>query len=482
MIIDSKRIIHLSPLKILLGATLIAEIFTYIVSLISTQLLWGKFPPRELIIIGVIDSFFVCIFVTAIVIYLMSKIKQEIQLNDDLLKEIENRKRLEADKLQLEIKLHQAYKLEAIGTLAGGIAHDFNNILGAILGYTTLAKDEAPPGTQLEKDLDSVLIAAQRAKDLIKQILIFSRQSNVELIPLKIQHLVKEALKMLRSSIPATIEIKEDIDSYCGTVMADPTQVHQILINLCTNAYHAMEEKGGVISVILKTTAIELKSTTDPHQIEAGNYAELVVSDTGPGISPDILSKIFDPYFTTKETGKGTGMGLSIVHGIITGYGGKITVDSQPGQGASFHVFFPLVQQETEPDIKEVGDIPKGNERILFVDDEEMLADMGKNMLERIGYEVTVRKSSLEALQKFQNQPDQFDLVITDLTMPGMTGYELARRILQIRPNIPIILCTGYSATISEEQAKAIGVKEFALKPLVRNDIARIIRKALDND
>lgn len=396
--------------------------------------------------------------------------------------DITERKKAERDKENLENLLSQAQKMEAIGTLAGGIAHDFNNILGIILGYTDMAKEDAPPGTRFEKDLEKVLIAANRAKDLVKQILAFSRQTTVERIPIKIQPLIKEGLKMLRSSIPTTIRITEDFDPKSGAILADPTQVHQVLMNLCTNAYHAMEENGGVLSVTMKTTFIGSDEKELLFLISPGEYIELTVSDTGSGIGPDIIGKIFDPYFTTKETGKGTGLGLAIIHGIMSDYGGAITVESKLGKGSTFHVYFPVVENETLPEIKKTEDIPGGKERILFIDDDELLAEMGKEMLERLGYHVTVRRNGFEALEIFQNTPGEFDLVITDQTMPGITGSDLSRRMLQIRPDISIILCTGYSTLIDEFSAKALGIKEFVLKPLTKGVIAKLIRMVLDGD
>ncbi len=370
--------------------------------------------------------------------------------------------------------------MEALGTVAGGIAHDFNNILGAILGYAEMAKEDAPPGTRFEKDLEKVLIAANRAKELVKQILAFSRQAQIERIPIKIQPLINEGLKMLRSSIPTTISITQDIDPESGIILADPTQVQQVLINLCTNAYHAMEKNGGELSVTLKTTFIGPDKQEILLHVSPGEYLEFTVSDTGSGIRPDVIGKIFDPYFTTNKIGEGTGMGLAIIHGIVSDYGGTITVESELGKGSSFHVYFPVVEKDAFPKIKKLEDIPEGKERILFIDDEELLAEMGRDMLERLGYHVTVRCSSIEALTTFQNTPNEFDIVITDQTMPGMTGADLARRMMQIRPDIPIILCTGYSNLIDEHSAKALGIKEFAFKPIAKNDIAKLIRKVLD--
>jgi PAS domain S-box-containing protein len=395
------------------------------------------------------------------------------------LRDITERKKAEVEKKNLETRLSQAQKMEAIGTLAGGIAHDFNNILATIFGYTELAKEGVSSGTQLEKYLEQVLIGANRAKYLVKQILAFSRQAQVERIPMKIQPLIKEGLKMLRSSIPSTIHIIEDIDFQSGTILADPTQVHQILINLCTNACQAMDGTGGTLAVSFQTKDIGLdeQNTLD---INPGKYAELTVSDTGGGIGVDVIDKIFDPYFTTKDVGKGSGMGLSIIHGIIKGYSGAITVESELGKGSNFHVFFPIIKEDAIPQMPETDKTPGGKERILFIDDEKLLAELGQATLEKLGYHVTVRCSSLDALITFKNSPNEFDIVITDQTMPDMTGSDLARQMLQVRPDIPIILCTGYSNLIDEHSAKNIGIKEFALKPLTKRMIGELIRKVLD--
>lgn len=381
---------------------------------------------------------------------------------------------------RLENQISQAQKMEAIGTLAGGIAHDFNNILGIIIGYAELAREDAPPDSTSSSDLDNVLEAANRAKDLVTQILAFSRQTKIERIPTQLQSLVKEALKMLRSSIPTSVEIRDDIDSGCGVVLADPTQAHQILMNLCTNANHAMEETGGVLTITLQSVAIGKDDQELAMTLEPGEYVELTVSDTGSGIAPDVMDKVFDPYFTTKEVGKGTGMGLAIIHGIVADYGGAVTVESEVGSGTSFHVYFPVVEEKELTSVKDLEKIPMGHERILFIDDEALLTEMGRKMLERLGYRVTVRSSSLEALATFQDNPDAFDVVITDQTMPGITGADLARRMLQIRPDIPIILCTGYSNIIDEKVAKSMGIMEFALKPLTKDTVSRLLRKVLD--
>jgi len=386
-----------------------------------------------------------------------------------------------SERRRMEQKLQQAQKMEAIGTLAGGIAHDFNNILAAIIGYAEMAKDDSPPESTVAEDLEKVLEGGNRAKGLVKQILAFSRQDEMEKIPLHPERVMKEAIKMLRPSLPTTIEINQDIDTATGLILADPTQIHQILMNLCTNAFHAMEETGGKLDISLKEATLSTEDLVHELNVEAGTFVQLSISDSGPGIAPDIKKKIFEPYFTTKETGKGTGMGLAIIHGIVKKYGGFISLYSEPGEGTAFHVFLPVIEKELLTEIEDVEPLPVGRDRILFIDDEEILAEMGKSMLERLGYHVTVRNNSIEALELFQNQPDMFDLVITDQTMPGMTGADIARRMIQIRPDIPVILCTGYSTVISEENAKSMGIKEFALKPISKKNIAVLIRKVLGN-
>ncbi len=389
----------------------------------------------------------------------------------------------EGEKNKLEKQLQQAQKMEAIGILAGGIAHDFNNILAAILGYAEMARYNSQPESTVFKQLDKVLEAGNRAKTLVQQILSFSRQDEMARIFLQPASIVKETIKMLRPSLPTTIEIHQNIQSTTSLILADPTQIHQILMNLCTNAFHAMEETGGKIDISLKEVTLSNEDLVHEPNVEDGTFIQLSICDSGPGIAPTIKDKIFDPYFTTKETGKGTGMGLSIVHGIVKSYGGFISLYSELGEGTAFHVFLPVIEKEVVlPEIEALEQIPVGRERILFIDDEEILVEMGKEMLESIGYHVTVRKNSIEALETFQNQPDQFDLVITDQTMPGMTGADISKRMLQIRPDIPIILCTGYSTIISETTAKEMGIREFVLKPVTKKDISVLIRKVLDNN
>jgi nitrogen-specific signal transduction histidine kinase/ActR/RegA family two-component response regulator len=393
--------------------------------------------------------------------------------------DITEHRRDEEEKRRLTAQLHQAQKLEAIGTLAGGIAHDFNNILGAIIGYAEMLRDDSPAGSPAYNDSDQVLKAGMRAKELVRQILAFSRQSSFEKVALQPGPIVEEAVKLLRASLPATIVIVEDIENDCGPVLADPTHLHQIVMNLGTNAFHAMEGGGGVLEVRLGRVSQTEELRGDVGRLAAGDYVRLSIADSGDGIAPEVRQRIFDPYFTTKEVGKGTGLGLATVQGIVAEYGGAVVCDSVLGQGTTFHVYLPasgaVAQVEEERDVAEVA----GGEHILLVDDEPILADLGRAMLQRAGYRVTSRTSSLEALSAFQNQPELYDLVITDQTMPGMTGIDLARRLLQLRPGLPIILSTGYGNALSEERVRAMGLAGFAMKPLVKKDIVTLIRQVL---
>jgi CheY-like chemotaxis protein len=371
--------------------------------------------------------------------------------------------------------------LEAIGTLAGGIAHDFNNILTAVLGYSELALAKAAPGSELQEDLEQILTAGNRAKELVKQILSFSRKSEVQIAPLRIQTILKEVIKLLRSSIPTTIEIKHAIDNYCGPVNADATQIHQIIMNLCTNAFHAMEKSGGCLNIVLQEVELSEKEIADNHDLGAGHYAKLEVSDTGTGIDKVVINNIFDPYFTTKEKGKGTGLGLSIVYGIVKSYGGGITCASAPGEGSIFSVYIPIIKTAPGEEEEDQTIPPRGhNEKILFIDDEEAITSIGEKILKSLGYSVFPMNNSRQALKEFQADPNRFDLVITDQTMPYLPGSELAKEMLRIRPDIPIILCTGHSSVIDRDIAKAIGIKSFVMKPISKKVLAKKVREVLD--
>jgi len=396
------------------------------------------------------------------------------------LRDITDRKLVEKEKKKLEAQLQQAHKMETIGTLAGGIAHDFNNILYSIIGYTELALDDTEKRTHLHDNLQEVLIAAKRAKDLVKQILTFSRQVDREPKPLKIQIVVQEALKLIRSSLPSTIEINRDIDNSCRLVMADATQIHQVVMNLLTNAYHAMEDQGGKLDVTLKEVDLDLDDLQDL-TMPTGPYVCLTVADTGTGIDKYVMDRIFEPYFSTKKKDKGTGLGLAMVHGIVKSYGGKIKVYSEPGKGSSFHVYLPVIQTQGEKkETQLVLPVEGGTERILLVDDELQIVRMEQQMLERLGYHVTVRTSSIESLEAFRSAPDKFDLIITDMTMPNMTGVELAKKIIEIKPDIPIIICTGFSEKISEHTANTMGIRGYVMKPVIKSELAKKIKEVLD--
>jgi PAS domain S-box-containing protein len=384
------------------------------------------------------------------------------------------------DQKKMKVLLHQAQKMESIGNLAGGIAHDFNNILSAIIGFTEIALDDAARGKPLEDKLHEIYAAGMRARDLVRQILAFARQSDEEKKPIRVDSIAKEALKFIRSTTPATIKIQKSIQSR-SLIMGNASQTHQLIMNLCTNAAQAMEDTGGILNVELKDIKLNEQWALPLLALKSGNYIKITISDTGCGISPDIIHSIFEPYFTTKDVGEGTGMGLALAHGIVTSYGGKITVDSELGKGTIFTIYLPTTKKSEYHHPYEEEKLPSGRERILFVDDELPIAKIGCQILERLGYQVTTRTSSIEALELFRSKPEDFDLVITDMTMPNMTGDELAMELIAFRSDIPIILCTGYSKRLAEEEAAEIGIKAFAYKPIVKADMAKTIRKVLDD-
>ena len=383
--------------------------------------------------------------------------------------------------LKLERELRQSQKMEAIGTLASGIAHDFNNILTAIIGYTEMAQRKTSDNDALARDLERVQIAGVRAKELVRQILTFSRQSEQERKPVQLASLIDEVMKLLRSTLPATVEINQEISTTLSgdKVLADPTQLHQVLMNLGTNAAHAMRESGGVLSVSLSDFNADASLIAIHPDLTPGPCLRLTVSDTGHGMEAAVRERIFDPYFTTKKAGEGTGMGLAVVQGIIKSYGGAISVYSVPGQGTSFHIFLPKIREELTQAARADESAWGGTERILFIDDEQVLAELGQELLEALGYNVTAKTSSLEALKCFRSGPDAFDLVITDMTMPQMTGRELVRELLAIRPGIPIIMCSGFAEFINANEAREAGISEFLMKPYVTNKMAQTIRRAL---
>ncbi|MBI5594354.1 MAG: PAS domain S-box protein [Deltaproteobacteria bacterium] len=399
-------------------------------------------------------------------------------------RDITERKRAEAERERLEKRLRQSQKMEAVGTLAGGIAHDFNNILMAITGHTELALHHAPEGSPLRHNLLKILKADYRAADLVKQILAFSRQSDQERKSVSIVAIIEEVLKLLRSTLPSTIQIRHDVAVLPegGLVLADSIQIHQVIMNLCVNAAYAMRDQGGILSVALSEFQVDAYFLSKHPNLHQAPCVRLSVSDTGCGMEPEVVERIFEPYFTTKGLGEGTGLGLAVVQGIVKNHGGAIEVYSEPGQGTSFHVFLPMIAKtpavNAAVEAKEA--LPIGKERILFVDDEKILADLGQEILESLGYDVVTHTNSLEALETFRIQSGAFDLVITDMTMPGLTGKEFASEILAIRPDIPIILCTGFSVIINEQQAKEAGIREFVMKPYSINSLADTVRKVLD--
>jgi len=397
-----------------------------------------------------------------------------------LSRDITERIRAEDEKSKLESQLRQSQKMEAIGTLAGGIAHDFNNILAVIMGYAELTLYETPETDPRRNKLGEIIKASNRAKDLVRQILDFSRKAERTKKPLLIAPFHKETLKMVRASIPSTIVIEEKISAVDSTVLGDQSQLHQVIINLCTNAFHAMEEQGGTLSITLDSLQLGREEAAGIGGAE-GRFVRLIVADSGCGMSPALQSRIFEPYFTTKGVGKGSGMGLAVVHGILRSHGGLMRLTSQEGKGSSFEVFLPAIEQPVMEKVEEEGSFcPPGTERILAVDDEPAITETVKQWLGRLGYTVTTSNNSVEALAMVRENPSGFDLIITDQSMPFMPGSELAKEILAIRPDLPIILCTGYSAILTKDKAREIGIKSYAYKPLQGNELARLVRQVLD--
>ncbi len=382
---------------------------------------------------------------------------------------------------KLESRLQLSQKMESIGTLAGGIAHDFNNILSPIIGHTEMLMEDVAKDSPFYSSLNEIYAGSLRAKNLVNQILAFSRQDKNQLKPMKMQPVIKEVLQFIRSTLPAMVNINQNISSDCGVIRADPTQLHQIIMNLTTNAYHAMEETGGELKITLKEIKLGEYDVITP-DMKPGAYACLSVADTGLGMDKNLIEKIFEPFFTTKEKGKGTGMGLSVVHGIVTGMGGVIQVYSELARGTQFHVYFPMEKISVdEPVLQEKIPIKGGGEKILLVDDEQAILTMQKRMLERLGYQVTSRTSSIEALEVFRHSPAKFALVITDMAMPNLSGDKLALALNRIRHDIPILMCTGFSENMTEEKAASLGIKGFLMKPVVMKDFAQKIREVLDS-
>jgi len=397
------------------------------------------------------------------------------------LKDIEHAtrmKEIEEERQRLQTRLMQVQKLEAIGTLAGGIAHDFNNILSTVLGYTELAKLKLEQGQAIAGELDEVLKAGIRARDLVRQILTFSRRAEIQRTPLLIVPLIKETVKFLKASLPATVEIRQHLTDSQSLILADPTQIHQVLMNLCTNAMHAMPD-GGRLEIRLDELDLDEELSLAYKGLKPGRYLRLSISDNGRGIPPGIIDKIFDPFFTTKGRGEGSGMGLAVVHGIVADMHGAVAVDSQPGQGTTFHVLFPALEGVVDTRDQAPEALRNGHGRILFVDDEEGVLASGRGILEHLGYEVDAFASAAAALESFALNPAAFDLVLTDMTMPKMTGLEFAALIRKIRPGIPIMLSTGFSVVLSEERIARLGIQALIMKPLVAGELAEAVYHAL---
>lgn len=383
---------------------------------------------------------------------------------------------------RLQTQLLQAQKMESIGTLAGGIAHDFNNILGAIMGYSELTLIDLPESTDAHENISEVLKATYRARDIVKQILAFSRKTKETHKPVAVHDVIKEALRLLRASIPATITIRSDIDTGSGNVLADPNQLHQVIMNLCTNAHHAMRKEGGSLRIKLRGVVLDRQSAMISQRLAEGPYVQLTISDSGHGMDEQTVKRIFEPYFTTKGKEEGSGLGLAVVHGIVDSYGGTVTVESVPGEGSTFTILLPRI--EAERDKKPPGrdsELPRGTEKVLFVDDELPLARLGEKMLEKLGYEVTLASSGVEALEKVKADSAGYDIVITDQTMAGITGAKLAEELLEMHPELPIVICTGYSDILDEVKAREMGVKALLMKPLDINKLAETVRKALNS-
>jgi signal transduction histidine kinase/ActR/RegA family two-component response regulator len=408
--------------------------------------------------------------------------RQLTDTNIKLKKEIEVRKRSEKQRSELETQLFHLKKIETIGTLAGGIAHDFNNILTPIIGYTDMALEEIPEDSTLRFDLEQINIAAVRGKDLVQQILTFSRQVNVEKKPVRLDQIVVEVINLIKASLPHEIEVRKSIDSGIGIILADPVHMHQIIMNLCTNAIHAMKKSGGTLDIKVDSVLVDQKTTKKINNLKVGIYVRIRLSDTGHGMDRRTKERIFEPFFTSKEVGSGTGLGLSVVHGIVSNYNGAITVDSTPGKGTLFTVYLPYNNSDPINEIKSSEQLPRGVEHILFVDDEMDITFMGKRMLENLGYKVTTRTNSTEAFEEFRRNPGKYSLLVTDQTMPKMLGTELAGKMRKIKPDLKVIIITGYIDKSSEVTKSTTGSYEMILKPIKLSEFSKVIRKVLDEN
>ncbi len=394
--------------------------------------------------------------------------------------DITDRKKAEEERKNYESSLRQAHKMEAIGTLAGGIAHDFNNILGIIIGNTELAMEEVPEWNAARENLEEVKTAGLRARDVVRQLLNFSRKAERKIAPVEILPIVRESVRLIRASIPATVHIRLELPDGTAAVMGDATQIHQVLINLCTNASHAMEEKGGLLTISLDDVRFPDETAFSHQTAGPGDYVRLRISDTGPGIDPDIMDKVLDPYFTTKDVGKGTGMGLAVVHGIVKNHDGIIEIESKAGEGTRVEVLFPATEDKPAAETESLPAARSAGEEILFVDDEPAVVNMAGSTLERLGYRVETETDAAAALELFRGAPGRFDLVVTDMTMPGMTGDLFIRELLRLRPGIPVVICTGFSERMDPDRAREIGAARYIEKPLVKGELGRVVREALD--
>jgi len=410
----------------------------------------------------------------------IERTRQLTNTNIKLKKEIEIRVRSEKQRSELETQLFQLKKIETIGTLAGGIAHDFNNILTPIIGYTDMALEEIPEDSNLRFDLEQINNAALRGKDLVQQILTFSREVNMEKKPVKIDQIVVEVINLVKASLPRSIEIRKSIDPGIGVILADPVHIHQIMMNLCTNAIHAMKNRGGVLDIKVDSVLVDQKTTMKINNLKVGIYVRIRLSDTGHGMDRRTKDRIFEPFFTSKEVGSGTGLGLSVVHGIVSNYNGAITVESTPGKGTSFTVFLPYNISDPVNEVKSLDQLPRGVEHILFVDDELDITFVGKKMLENLGYTVTTMTNSSEAFEEFKRNPGEYSLLVTDQTMPKMLGTELAGKMREINPDLKVIIITGYIDKLSEKTKSEAGSYEMILKPIKLSEFSKVIRKVLD--
>jgi PAS domain S-box-containing protein len=393
------------------------------------------------------------------------------------------RTRADEERKKLQEQLQQAQRMEAIGTLAGGIAHDFNNILTGIIGYTDLYINEVRDRPEVHHGMTQVLQAGNRAKDLITQILTFSRKTVREKIPITLGPIVNEIVKFMRASLPTTIEIRKHVEAVSGAVMADPSQMHQVLMNLCTNAGFAMKDTGGLLTIELRESAVAQENLDHHPTMKPGRYLQLTVRDTGYGISEENLGRIFDPYFTTKEKGEGTGLGLAVVDGIVKDHGGEIDVESKPGQGTVFRIYLPLMEQQSVEERKTADVLSLGRgERILFVDDEKIAVELSGEMFEKLNYRVTAERDPVQALELFRKDSGAFDLVITDKTMPHMTGFDLARAIRGIRADIPVLICSGLQEAGDQEKLAALGISRMLMKPIPMKVLAGAVRDILDGN